>query len=80
MGINYSIIHLILLYRNIKLKGIWSFILYFLMMMISGFCGAIGLVQFANDSNDENTLILLFIFIIIMFARVFIPIRIMQIK
>jgi hypothetical protein len=77
-GIIYSIIQLILLYTNIELKGTWIFIFYFSMVMVSGFFGAIGLVQslskFIKESSDEVVAIWLFIFIIILFIRVFIPI------
>ena len=48
------------------------------MVMVSGFFGAIGLAQslskFIKESSDEVVAIWLFIFIIILFIRVFIPI------
>ena len=83
VGIIYSIIHLILLYTNIELKGTLNFILFFLMLMVSGFFGGIGLAQslskLIKEVSNEEVAIWLFIFLIILFFRIFIPIRIMQI-
>ena len=53
------------------------------MLMVSGFFGGIGLAQsrskFIKEVSNEEVAIWLFIFLIFLFIRIAIPIRIIQI-
>ena len=81
VGIIFSIIHLIFLYTNIEMKNTLNFVLFFSMLMISGFFGGFGLSKSLSpfidgEDKDEETMIWLFIFILILSSKVFIPILI----